>query len=181
MTGAALGVCVLCAAAAIGCATEPPGASRDGGDPTSKRNPAATRVAAGQEIVVTEDDGSLPSGCRPAEVARLLDELFDALNRGDEQAAAALVLDREMLARLTRAAAAAGHPLRLRAVIVGFANGLGQIEFLAAERLLGKGAVDCETRRVVAIGLGAEHERMAPLCGGRPPDGTALACARHWG
>ncbi len=49
---------------------------------------------------------SLPSGCRPAEVARLLDELFDALNRGDEEAAAALVVDREMLALLKRPAAA---------------------------------------------------------------------------
>jgi hypothetical protein len=180
MTGVALGVCVLCAAAAIGCATEPSGDSRDGGDPASKHKPAATRVAAGQEIVVTEDDRSLPSGCRPAEVARLLDELFDALNRGDEHAVAALVVDREMLALLARPAAS--RPLRLRAVIVGYANGLGQIEYRAADRLLGKGAVDCETRRVVAIGLGAEHERMAPLCGGRrPPDGTALACARHWG
>ena len=70
---------------------------------------------------------------------------------------------------------AAGRPLRLVAVIVGFANGLGQIEFRGSDRLVGKGAIDCETRKVVAIGLGAEHERMAPLCAGR------RACARHWG
>jgi hypothetical protein len=60
-------------------------------------------------------------------------------------------------------------------VIVGFANGLGQIEFRASDRLVGKGAIACETRKVVAIGLGAEHERMAPLCAG------GRACARHWG
>ncbi len=152
MTRAAITVCLLLAATAIGCAAESP----DAGEPPDR------------------DRGrSLPSGCRPAEVARLLDELFDALNRHDEEAAAALLIDREMLARLGRPPA--GRPLRLQGVIVGFANGLGQIEFRGAGRLQGKGAVDCETRRFVAIGLGAVHERMAPLCGGR------LACARHWG
>ena len=144
MTGAAVAVCLLSAAIAIGIGEE--SASRD---------------------------GSLQSGCRPAEVARLLDELFDALNRGDHEVAAALVIDREMLTLLERPAA--GRSLRLVAVIVGFGNGLGQIEFRAARRLVGKGAIDCETRRLVAIGLGAEHERMAPLCDGR------RACARHWG
>jgi hypothetical protein len=144
MTGAAVAVCLLSAAIAIGCGEE--SASRD---------------------------RSLPSGCRPAEVARLLDELFDALNRRDHEVAAALVIDREMLTLLERPAA--GRSLRLVAVIVGFGNGLGQIEFRAARRLVGKGAIDCETRRFVAIGLGAEHERMAPLCDGR------RACARHWG
>jgi len=158
MTGAALTVCLLSAAIAIGCGGE--SASRD-------REP--TR----QEVAATDDDTSLPPGCRPAEVAQLLDDLFDALNRRDDDAAAALVADRELLALLERPAA--GRPLRLVAVIVGFANGLGQIEFRAANRLVGKGAIDCETRKVVAIGLGAEHERMAPLCAGR------RACARHWG
>jgi hypothetical protein len=149
MTGAALAVCVLSAAIAIGCAEEPSSTS------------------------LPRSSTSLPSGCRPAQVARLLDELFDALNRGDHEIAAALVIDREMLARLERTAE--DRPLQLQAVIVGFANGLGQTEFRGAGRLGGKGAVDCETRRLVAIGLGAEHERMAPLCGGR------RACARHWG
>ena len=153
MNGAALAVCLVSAAIAIGCAEEEP----------SARDAAPAR----------EGGGSLPSGCRPAEVARLLDRLFDALNRGDRELAAALVVDPEMLALLERPAA--GRPLRLKAVIVGFGNGLGQIEFRAAGRLVGKGAVDCETRRIVAIGLGAEHERMAPLCDGR------RACARDWG
>jgi hypothetical protein len=149
MKRTALTLCLLSAAIATGCAAEAEAPGR-----------------------TTEAQRSLPGGCRPAEVARLLDQLFDALNRNDRRAAAALVIDREMLARLAQPAA--GRPLRLRAVIVGFANGLGQIEFRAVGRLVGKGALDCETRRFVAIGLGAEHERMAPLCGGR------LACARHW-
>jgi hypothetical protein len=144
MTAAAVAVCLLSAAIAIGC-----------GEKSASR------------------DRSLPSGCRPAEVARLLDELFDALNRGDHDGAAGLVTDREMLTVLERPAA--GRPLRLVAVIVGVGNGLGQIEFRAAHRLVGKGAIDCESRRFVAIGLGAEQERMAPLCDGR------RACARRWG
>jgi hypothetical protein len=152
MTGATLAVCVLSAAIAVGCGDEPPPP-----DPAPDHAPAT----------------SLPSGCRPAQVARLLDELFAALNRGDEAAAAAIVIDRQMLARLERPVGE--RPLRLRAVIVGYARGLGHIAFQGAGRLMGKGAVDCGTRRLVAIGLGAVHERMAPLCGGR------RACAHHWG
>jgi hypothetical protein len=135
MTAAALAVCLVSAAVAIGCSEEPSG--RDAA-------PARERTA------------SLPSGCRPAEVAQRLDKLFDALNRGNREVAAALVIDREMLALLERPAA--GRPLRLTAVIVGFGNGLGQVEFRAAGRLVGKGAIDCETGRFVAIGLGAEHD-----------------------
>ena len=158
MTATALAVCLLSVGIAIGCGEE--SASRDS-------EPAR------QEVAATHDDSSLPPSCRPAEVAQLLDDLFDALNRRDDAAAAALVADRELLVLLERPAAR--RPLRLVAVIVGFANGLGQIEFRASDRLVGKGAIDCETRKVVAIGLGAEHERMAPLCAGR------RACARHWG
>jgi hypothetical protein len=111
-------------------------------------------------------------------VAGLLGELFDALDRDDLDAARALVIDREVLRLVKRPAA--GRPLRLRAVIVGLGNGLGQIEFRAAGRLVGKGAVDCETRRLVAVGLGREHARTTPICGRRPPRSAALACVRHW-
>jgi hypothetical protein len=128
---------------------------------------------------VADDDPTLPRGCRPAEVARLLHMLFDALNRGDDRAAAALVLDREMLDVVERGAG--GRRLTLRAVIVGYANGLGQIEFSAAGRLHGKGAVQCESRRLVAVGLGFERARLAPLCGGRRgAGGAAVACTRNW-
>ena len=76
MTRAALTMCVLAAVFAVGCAEE---ATRP--EPA----PDPDRVS------------SLPRGCRPAEVARLLDELFDAVNRGDKDAAAALVIDRRCL------------------------------------------------------------------------------------
>ena len=97
-------------------------------------------------VLVTEDDPSLPSGCRPAEVARV-------------------VMAREP---------------RLTEVIVGYANGLGQIEIRLGPGVSGKGAVDCEEGRIVVLGAGATHEQLAPLC--RPPAATAavLACVRHW-
>jgi hypothetical protein len=160
MTRAALALCVLLAAAAMGCA----------GEGAHRADRALHDRASGPR---------LPRGCRPAEVAGLLHELFGALNRGEREAAAALVIDPAMLRRLERAAA--GRPLRLRAVIVGFGNGLGQIEFRAAGRLVGKGAVDCPTGRLVAVGLGRERSRMAPLCRRRPrAGGPAIACVRHW-
>jgi hypothetical protein len=160
---------LLCAAIGAGCATQ--------GDDGERR--AGERLAGDQRVAVTERGSRLPPGCRPAEVAGLLGELFDALNRADRQRARALVLDPEMLGLIERPAG--GHPLRLRAVIVGYANGLGQIEFRAAGRLHGKGAVDCETRRLVAVGLGLEREHMAPLCGpSQHPARATLACARDW-
>ena len=162
----ALIACLLCAGVAAGCATEA----------------ADTPVPAAREargVVVTEDDPSLPRGCGPAEVAALLTELFDAISRGDRPAARALLVDPAMIERLERPVAG---PLRLSAVIVGYANGLGQIEFRAAPgRLIGKGAVQCEEGRFAAVGLGAEHSgiRMAPLCGRRPGH-AVVACVRDW-
>jgi hypothetical protein len=144
---------------------------------------AATVTACGEESAGREHRAhgpTLPSGCRPPQVAGLLTELFDALNRRDRQTAGALVIDPAILTRLRRAAT--GRPLRLQAVIVGYGNGLGQIEFRAAGRLEGKGAVDCEARRLVAVGLGREQTRMAPLCRhARRARGGAVACARRWG
>ena len=170
MTRAALALCLVAAVTGVACASDPA--------PEPERPLRVADSASG--IVVTEDDRSLPRGCRPAEVAGLLRGLFDALNRGDRAAAAAArVIDPEMLAQLERSAD--GHPLRLRAVIVGLGNGLGQIEFRAAGRLIGKGAVDCQTRKLVAIGLGRERIRMAPLCDRAPgAAGASVACVRHW-
>lgn len=171
MARAALALClVLASATAVACADE-----REQRD--KPRDRAVSAPVAGQRVLVTQDDRSLPRGCRPAAIAGLLGELFDALNRGDRAAARALVIDREMLALLEQPAA--GRPLRLRAVIVGFAHGLGQIEFRAAGGLIGKGAVDCDARRFMAVGVGAEHARMAPLCG-RRTSAVVLACVRHW-
>jgi hypothetical protein len=168
MTRAALALCLAAAATAAACASDPA--------PEPER---ALGAGPASGVVVTEDDRSLPRGCRPAEVAALLGELFDALNRGDRSAAAARVIDPEMLVHVERPAA--GRPLQLRAVIVGLGNGLGQIEFRAGGRLVGKGAVDCETRKLVAIGLGRERTRMAPLCDRAPgAAGATVACVRHW-
>jgi hypothetical protein len=169
MTRAALALCLVAAVTGVACASDPA--------PEPERPLRAADSASG--IVVTEDDRSLPRGCRPAEVAGLLRGLFDALNSGDRAAAASRVIDTEMLAQLERSAD--GRPLRLRAVIVGLGNGLGQIEFRAAGRLIGKGAVDCQTRKLVAIGLGRERTRMAPLCDRVTVDaGASVGCVRHW-
>ena len=167
MAPRALIACLLCAGVVAGCGAEG----------------ANSPVVAAHEtrgVVVIEDDRSLPRGCGPAEVAALLIELLDAMDRGDGPAARALLAEPAMIVPLERPAA--GRPLRLRAVIVGYANGLGQIEFRAAPgRRIGKGAVQCEERRFAAVGLGAEHPRirMAPLCGRRPGH-AVLACVRDW-
>jgi hypothetical protein len=97
-------------------------------------------------VLVTEDDPSLPRGCRPAEVARV-------------------VMAREP---------------RLTEVIVGYANGLGRIEIRLGPGVIGKGALDCEDGRIVALGAGATHERLAPLCPPAAATGAVLACVRQW-
>ena len=105
-------------------------------------------------VVVTEDDLTLPDGCRPAQVTQVLNGHFG-----------------------TRA-------VHLDEVIVGYANGLGQIEFaatVAGRRAHGKGAIDCEARSIVAFGFGPETGRLTPLCRPRPPHRTHAtpACVRH--
>jgi hypothetical protein len=75
----------------------------------------------------------------------------------------------------------ARHP-DLTEVIVGYAHGLGQIEFRFGRNGIGKGAVDCERRRFVALGAGpADPPRLPPVCE-RPGHaaGAVLACVRHW-
>lgn len=130
-------------------------------------------------IVVTEDDPSLPRGCGPAEVAARLEELFEVAHRGDWEAVRAMLVDPGMVESVE--ASAKPSRLRLRAVIVGYANGLGQIELEVVGRRYGKGALQCETGKFAAIGVGADpHPGFAPVCGGEPR-GAVLACVRHWG
>ena len=71
---------------------------------------------------------------------------------------------------------------RLTEVIVGYANGLGQFEFRLGGNLVGKGAIDCEERRIVAWGAGASQELSAPPLYERPAYArdAVLACVRHW-
>jgi hypothetical protein len=105
-------------------------------------------------VVVTEDDTTLPDGCRPAQVAQTLQARF-------------------------------GTPaVHVDEVIVGHANGLGQIEFsatVAGQRAHGKGAVDCPSRSIVAFGMGPEPGPIGALCP-PPPRRThaTVACVRHW-
>ena len=64
---------------------------------TAGASGALGATAGGRTVVVTEDDRSLPPGCRPAEIAGLLGDLFEALNRRDADAAGDFVIDRQML------------------------------------------------------------------------------------
>jgi hypothetical protein len=117
----------------------------------------------GSSIVVTEDDMRLPAGCRPGRVARLVSDAVDAGNRGHA--------DRFRLAEL----------------IVGYANGLGQIEYKLTPPAEGKGAVDCEKGEIVVWTgarprpVGAE-QAVGPLCPRPDPPAldSAVACVRHW-
>jgi hypothetical protein len=70
---------------------------------------------------------------------------------------------------------------RLTQVIVGYANGLGQIEFRLGPRIIGKGAVDCREGRIVAWGAGPSPEAFASVCRAPAATTAVLACVRHWG
>jgi hypothetical protein len=105
-------------------------------------------------VIVTDDDTTLPDGCPPAQVAQTLQARF-------------------------------GTPaVHVDEVIVGHANGLGQIEFsvtVAGRRAHGKGALDCPARSIVAFGMGPEPGRIGRLCP-LPPRRTraTVACVRRW-
>ena len=164
----------MCVAAA-GCGRG--GGGGVGGGESAAGGGDAARPDPGR-IVVTEDDPSLPRGCRPAEVAARLQELFELAHRGDWEAVRAMLVDPGMVESVE--ASAKPSRLRLRAVIVGYANGLGQIELEVVGRRYGKGAVRCGTGKFAAIGVSADaHPGFAPVCGGEPR-GAVLACVRHW-
>jgi hypothetical protein len=122
------------------------------------RDEVAVAPPATGPVTVTREDAVLPAGCRPAEVATLVARRLEA------------------------------HPRRLHLVevAVGYANGLGQVELKAADpggaRAEGKGAVDCEARRIVAFGVGVipSDQTTAPVCP-VAPGGGPVACARDWG
>jgi hypothetical protein len=117
----------------------------------------------GSSIVVTEDDLKLPAGCRPGQVARLVADAVDAGNRGHFER------------------------FRLAELIVGYANGLGQIEYKLTPLAEGKGAVDCKRGEIV-VWTGARPRRapagqaVGPLCPRPDPPAldSAVACVRHW-
>jgi hypothetical protein len=163
MAGLALCLVALCfALPACG------GGDAGGGTPAAPR-PQPTAVAtvvpggALASVVVTEDDLSLPAGCRPGSVAKIVIDALELQNR-----------------RLH-------HGFRLRELIVGYANGLGQIEYKLTPPSEGKGAVDCNRRELV-VWTGdrppvlSTEEVTAPLCPqpARLPEEAVVACVRHW-
>jgi hypothetical protein len=57
------------------------GADTEGSDGTFGARPEPAK-----EVLVTDDEPSLPEGCRPREVGRLVLDFFDAFNSGDREA-----------------------------------------------------------------------------------------------
>jgi hypothetical protein len=80
-----------------------------------------------------------------------------------------------------------GERLRLREVVVGYANSKGQIEFrldrraddITTTRAAGKGAIDCDRGRIIVWSVGvAPGGRICPRPARRT--GEPVACVRHW-
>jgi hypothetical protein len=170
--------------------------------------------------VVTADDLSIPAGCRPGRVARLIHGFFAALERGDRNAADRVAFgivpgggwysmtegasnggrhfvarDRQALAGYLAARHRQHERLRLRELVVGYASGLGHVEYRlsrraddvgtspASSRVTGKGAVDCASGRIVVWSMATpSHPSPAharPLCPNRGRSRAAVACVRE--
>jgi hypothetical protein len=174
-------------------------------------------------VVVTRDDPEMPSGCRPPRVAARIAAFLEAFNRGDGSAArfAApeltphgswysvtdgnprrggrhVVVERHSeLVRYFIGRHRIGERMRLLEVAVGFANGLGHLDFRVERRAddlrgfgirtniaYGNGAMRCEDGKIVAWGMGMPAGPNPPafrICP-RPPFRVAaiVACARRW-
>jgi hypothetical protein len=181
--------------------------------------PAGAPPPATTDIVVTRDDPSLPPACRPRALALRIGDFLDAFNRGDPSAARFVAperapnggwysvtegrvrhfvaYDRAKLARYFARRHEHGERMRLLELAVGFANGLGHIEFQVDRRAddlrrlgvvgtvaHGKGAVDCSTRQVVVWSMGMPTRREPYFVVCRRPaaarDAPTVACARSW-
>ena len=182
----------------------------------------ATRAPA-ERVVVTRDDLEVPRGCRPGRVAQRIAVFLAAFNRGDGSAArfAApelapgggwysvtegtvrtggrhFVATRQSeLVRYFVGRHGHGERLRLLEIAVGFANGLGHIEFRIERRAddlrrlgvrtnvaFGKGAMRCGDGRIVVWSMGMHAGRRDPhanfqICPPPPTRVSAIvACAR---
>jgi hypothetical protein len=177
-------------------------------------------------VVVTRDDPEMPSGCRPRRVVARITAFLEAFNRGDGSAArfAApelaphggwysvtegdprrggrhFVAERQNeLERYFIERHRTGERMRLLEVAVGFANGLGHIEFRVDRRAddlrrlgirtniaYGKGALRCEDGKIIVWSMAMHAGRRDPheayeVCP-RPAARPAkiVACARRWG
>jgi hypothetical protein len=212
---------IACACIA-GCAADarPPNTDREAADarpPSADRAPGALARAEAARVAVTRDDPTLPAECRPGTLARRIAAFFDAFNRGDPSAVHYVAPSggwysvtegrRRHFVTYSRRGLPAyfarrhrhGERLRLVELAVGYANGLGQIEYRLERRAgdlrrlgitgttaLGKGAVDCEAGRIVVWSMGMPPGRGdafidADIC---PPPrarrAAIVACARRW-
>jgi hypothetical protein len=176
-------------------------------------------------VVVTRDSPELPSGCRPRPVAARIEAFLGAFNRGD--GSAARFAAPELAPHGGWYSVTEGHPrrggrhfmaerqselvryfigrhrhgerMRLLEVTVGFANGLGHIEFRVERRAddlrglgirtnvaYGKGALRCADGKIIAWSMGMPAGRRDPyadheICPRPIARVTAIvACARRW-
>jgi hypothetical protein len=199
---------------------------------------AAEVTVADVPVAVTRGAPSVPGGCRPGQVARVVVEFFGRYNRGDPSAASLFAFSsgsggglvggsqrqvtganwysvtegdpsrggRHVVARDPAALAdhvrdrhEHGERLRLLEVRVRYEpDGLGHVEYRLTRRaddleavgvrtshMGGKGAIDCDERRIVAWSMGVpsgpvpdDYVHATPLCP-RPPTRSAapVACA----
>ena len=182
----------------------------------------ATRAPA-ERVVVTRDDLEVPRGCRPGRAAQRIAVFLAAFNRGDGSAARFVAPElapyggwysvtdgrpqrggRHFVA--TRQSELVpyfvgrhrhGERLRLLEIAVGFANGLGHVEFRIERRAddlrrlgvrtnvaFGKGAMRCGDGRIVVWSMGMHAGRRDPhanfqICPPPPTRVSAIvACAR---
>jgi hypothetical protein len=86
-------VLILALVASGGAWVAPNALRRGSAQPPAADAPSRAQVPQGlpQEIVVTRDSPTLPSGCSPREVAQLIVRFLDAFDRGDQEQLAGLV------------------------------------------------------------------------------------------
>jgi hypothetical protein len=197
-------------AALTGCGAGEPREVAPAGAPRAVAAPAGA-----PDVAVTHDDRSLPPACRPRALALRLSDFLDAVSRGDPRAARFVAAsgglysvgegsarhfvtyDRAELRAYFARRHQHGERMRLLELAVGFANGLGQIEFRVDRRAddlrrlgvvgtvaHGKGAVNCSTRQIVvwSMGMATRPQPELVICGrSRAARGAAVvACARRW-
>jgi hypothetical protein len=193
------------------------GCAADEDDPRDAPSgePQAAAARAVSDVLVTRDDPSLPPACRPRALALRIGDFLDAVSRGDSAAARYMApsggwysvtegrarhfvaYDRAKLAPYFARRHEHGERMRLLELAVGFANGLGHIEFRVERRAddlrelgvvgtvaHGKGAVNCSTRQIVVWSMGMPIRQVPDfvICR-RPPaarDDVVVACARRW-
>ena len=63
------------------------------GTPERDSEPSARAAVAAAPVAVTRNERSMPAGCRPGQVARLVIEFFERFNRGDPAAASSFALN----------------------------------------------------------------------------------------